>query len=105
MINKSPAKKSPKTPWITERVSTNFTGVTVFRTRNSGEFWSFSCWLKEEQRYFTKSLRVKNKEEALKLAEEEYVQIRALLLSGKKILPVKLSELITVTLPPTCPHS
>ena len=38
--------------------------VKVFRTIHSGPVWQMSCWVREEQRYFRKSLRTKLLEEA-----------------------------------------
>jgi hypothetical protein len=51
--------------------------VKVFRTIHSGPVWQMSCWVREEQHYFRKSLRTKLLEDAKQLAIEEYVALKA----------------------------
>ena len=62
--------------WIVEEYKTKWSGARVFRTRNSGKVWQFSCWIKEEGKYYGKSLRTRDLDEALKKAEEEYLELK-----------------------------
>ena len=44
--------------WITAEHKLPFAqgAPKIFRTRNSGENWSFSMWVKEEKKYLTQAL-------------------------------------------------
>jgi hypothetical protein len=44
-----------------------------------------SCWVREQQRYYRKSLRTKDLGEAKQLATEEYVEVKARLRNGEMV--------------------
>lgn len=66
----------------------------IIRTTKSGKFWSMSCWLREEGKCYRKSLRTKNKEEAMELAREQYFQLKANVRAGIKIYSITAKELV-----------
>ena len=68
--------------------------VKVFRTIHSGPVRQMSCWVREEQRYFRKSLRTKLLEEAKQLATEEYVALKARLRNGEMVFSKTAKELV-----------
>ena len=68
--------------------------VKVFRTIHSGPVWQMSCWVREEQRYFRKSLRTKLLEEAKQLATEEYVALKARLRNGEMVFSKTAKDLV-----------
>jgi len=68
--------------------------VSIIRTTKSGSFWSMSCWLRQEGKCFRKSLRTKNKEEAIQLAREEYFKIQGNIRAGNKIYSITARELV-----------
>src|SRR4028118_60497 len=82
----SPDEQEPSTSYVTEAHEVLEGMVKVFRTIHSGPVWQMSCWVREEQRYFRKSLRTKLLEEAKQLATEEYVALKARLRNGGRVL-------------------
>ncbi|MCD8525849.1 MAG: tyrosine-type recombinase/integrase [Alphaproteobacteria bacterium] len=68
--------------------------VKLIRTTKSGQFWSMSCWLREEGKCFRRSLRTKNKDEAVELAREKYFQLKADIKSGNAIFSKTAEELV-----------
>jgi integrase len=94
-MQKSPdsAGQGASTPYVTESHDVLEGMVKVFRTIHSGGVWQMSCWVREEQRYFRKSLRTKILSEAKQLATEEYVGLKARLRNGEMIFARTAKEL------------
>lgn len=67
--------------------------VKLFR-RAGGGVWQVKIWIREENKYFRKSLRTRDEDLARRLAEDEYVQIKAKRLSGQKVFKVTLHSVI-----------
>jgi integrase len=87
-------RKNADTHRITERIEILEGAVTVIRTTKSGQFWSMSCWVKQEGKCYRKSLRTKNREEAVELAREEYFRLMGDIRVGNKIFSRKAEELV-----------
>jgi integrase len=68
--------------------------VKILCTVHSGPVWQMSCWVREEQRYFRKSLRTKLLDEAKELATEEYVALKARLRNGEMVFSKTAKELV-----------
>lgn len=85
-----------KTPWIVEEHRLPFSkgSPKVFKTRMSGNSWSFSMWISEENKYFSKSLRTTDWKEALEKAEELYIELRNNIREGRKATKISLATLI-----------
>jgi integrase len=49
--------------------------IKIYRTPNSGKIWQLRIWIREEQKYFQKSLRTGDVALARQLAEEAYLDI------------------------------
>lgn len=79
---------------ITERYEILDGAVTVIRTTKSGQFWSMSCWLKQESKCYRKSLRTKNKEEAIELARDQYFKLMGDIRAGNRIFSKKAKEIV-----------
>lgn len=84
-----------KTPskWIVEEYKTKWTGSRVFRTKNAGKVWQFSCWIKEEGKYYSKSLRTRDLDEAFEKAEEEYLELKIRARNGEKVFAITIDDL------------
>lgn len=67
--------------------------VKVFRRSDSG-VWQVKIWIKEENKYYRKSLRTRDEDFARRLAEDEYVQIKAKRLTGQKVFKISLHKVI-----------
>ena len=82
--------------WITEEHKLPFAqgAPKIFRTRNSGENWSFSMWVKEEKKYLTQALHTQIKSEALQKAEDLYIETRAHIKEGRKATKISLAKLV-----------
>ena len=62
--------------------------VKLFTTHKSNGIWYVKIYIHDEKRYFQKSLRTRDEDLARRLAEDEYVQIKAKRLTGQKIFKV-----------------
>ena len=62
--------------------------VKLFTTEDSNGIWHVKIYIHEEKKYFRKSLRTRDEDLARRLAEDEYVQIKAKRLTGQKIFKV-----------------
>lgn len=67
----------------------------VIRTTKSGNFWSLSCWIKEEGKCFRRSLHTRNLDEAKELARHKYFELKADIRSGNRIFSKSAKELVT----------
>ena len=68
--------------------------VKLFTTKDSNGIWHVKIYIHEEKKYFRKSLRTRDEELARRLAEDEYVQIKAKRLTGQKIFKVTFHKVI-----------
>ncbi|MCB9988117.1 MAG: hypothetical protein H6868_02145 [Rhodospirillales bacterium] len=68
--------------------------VKLIRTTKSGQFWSMSCWLREEGKCYRRSMRTRNLDEAKELAREKYFQLKADIRSGNRIFTKTAEELV-----------
>ena len=69
--------------------------VRIFRTTHSGDVYQMRMYIQEEQKYVRKSLKTRDKQLALTIAENEYIRYRAKILSGEKIFSISAEELRT----------
>lgn len=79
---------------IAERYEVLDGAVTVIRTTKSGQFWSMSCWLKDENKCYRRSLRTKNLEEAKELARDQYFKLQGDIRAGNRIFSKTAQELV-----------
>ena len=59
--------------------------------------WSYKqlkIYIREEQKYYRTSLRTRDEDLARRLADDEYVQVRAKRLTGEKIFKITLWQVI-----------
>ena len=59
--------------------------------------WSYKqlkIYIREEQKYYRKSLRTRDEDLARRLADDDYVQVRAKRLTGEKIFKITLWQVI-----------
>ena len=68
--------------------------VKLFTTHKSNGIWYVKIYIHDEKRYFQKSLRTRDEDLARRLAEDEYVQIKAKRLTGQKIFKVAFHTVI-----------
>lgn len=68
--------------------------VKIFRTNASGDVWQCRIRVSEEGKYFRKSLRTKNLEDAKKEAKKQYHEIHGKLMLGQPIFDRKYKELV-----------
>lgn len=82
--------------WITDEEYLPFQRgkPRIFTTRDSNLTWQFSMWIAEEKKYYQKSLRTEYKTEALKMAEDLYVEIISTLKEGRKPVKITFNQLI-----------
>lgn len=69
--------------------------VRIFRTTNSGDVWQFQMYVAQEQRYIRKSLKTRDKEVAIGLAQKEFIFYQSKLLNGEKLFSLTADELRT----------
>lgn len=68
--------------------------VKLIRTTKSGNFWSMSCWLREEGKCYRRSMRTRNLDEAKELARQQYFKLKADINSGNKIFSKTAEEFV-----------
>lgn len=61
-------------------------------------FWQFRCWIASENKYFRVSLKTDILKDAIYFAEEEYMKIRSLLSTGRRVFALTFGELIDLYL-------
>jgi len=64
----------------------------IYITPYSNGKWYFRTWIPEENKYLRKSLRTTNKEDAISLAEKEYLDVYATIQKGHKIFGMTFKE-------------
>lgn len=67
--------------------------VTLYRKGNSGNNWSMSFWLRDEQRTYRKSLHTRSLDEAIQRGRETYLSVLSDIKYGKKVFSKTVSEL------------
>lgn len=67
--------------------------LRIYRTTHSGDVYQMSMYVKDEKRYVRKSLRTRDKEIAIKRAEEEFIRYRSKIMNGEKIFSLTADEL------------
>jgi len=67
--------------------------VKLFRRGDSG-VWQIKIWVRENNKYYRKSLRTRDENLARTLAEDEYLEIKSKRRSGEKIFDVSLHKVI-----------
>lgn len=67
--------------------------VKLFRRGASGN-WQIKIWIRENNKYFRKSLRTRDENLARTLAEDEYLEIKSKRRSGEKIFDITLHKVI-----------
>ena len=80
--NKSTEKVSRRTD-ITEIFDGN---VTIYKTTNSGDVYQFQMYVKDEQRYVRKSLKTRDKQVAISLAQKEFIFYQSKILESLLVL-------------------
>jgi integrase len=83
-------------PWIVEQHKLPFRKgkPKIFRTRKSGAFWSFSMWISEEEKYYIKSLKTDDLNDALDKAEQVYIEVQTTVKEGRKATKISLPVMI-----------
>jgi integrase len=76
-----------------EQINLYHGDVKLFR-RQGGGVWQVKIWIKEEQKYLRKSLRTRDEDLARRLAEDEYISVKASRITGQKIFKVALHTII-----------
>ena len=66
----------------------------ILKTKASGGYWQFRCFITDEKKYVRISLKTKDKQTAIERAEEKFFEIHAAVSSGKKLFGMKLYELV-----------
>ena len=75
---KSTEKVSRRTD-VTEIFDGN---VTIYKTTNSGDVYQFQMYVKDEQRYVRKSLKTRDKQVAISLAQKEFIFYQSKIIQG-----------------------
>ena len=62
--------------------------------QNDFEIWQFRCWVSSEKQYVRKSLRTRDRHQAVSLAEDLYIDVARRLRSSEKIFGKPIDEAI-----------
>jgi integrase len=66
--------------------------IRIFRTTKSGDVFQLRMWISEEKKYIRKTLRTRDKQIAISLAQKEYISVKAKMLNGEKIFSPTAEE-------------
>ena len=75
----------PKIPRMSDITEIYDGDIRIFRTTKSGDVYQLRMWISEEKKYIRKTLRTRDKQIAISLAQKEYISVKAKLLNGEKI--------------------
>ena len=89
-----PRAKNNKTAFHTEEVDICDGEVKLIRTQTSNKIWQVRIWVRGEGKYFRKSLRTKDLEQAKEKAKSIYYKMMGQVEIGKKIFSISATELV-----------
>lgn len=87
-----PAKKPVKQPRMSDITDLYDGKIRIYRTTHSGDVYQLRMWISDEKKYIRKSLKTRDKELAINLAEKEFISTKAKLLNGVKIFSISAEE-------------
>jgi len=85
-------KKNPRMSDVTDLYDGQ---IRIYRTTHSGDVYQLRMWVSEEKKYIRKSLRTRDKNQAIRIAENDFVLYKARLLKGEKLFSVTAQDLRT----------
>jgi len=65
----------------------------ILRTSQSGKVWQLRMWVPNEKKYLRESLKTRDLETAIELAEKRFLEIYSDIKTGRKIFGITLGEL------------
>jgi integrase len=89
-----PAAKNNETAFLTQEVDICDGEVKLVRTKQSNQIWQMRVWVRGEGRYFRKSLRTKDLEQAKDKAKSIFYKMMGQVEIGKKIFSISTRELV-----------
>jgi len=99
-IDINSSKKKQKNLKTSEKVSRMsditdiFDGhVRIFKTTHSGDVYQMRMYVQEEKRYIRKSLKTRDKQLALSIAQKEFIFYQAKILNGEKLFSLTANEM------------
>jgi integrase len=93
VLNKKRRKRKNKPKIRTEEHQIFGGAAIIFRTPPSGNVWQFQMWLTSDQKYLRRSLRTKDISEAVRVAEDLYLDTRAKIRGNEAVFPKTMQEL------------
>lgn len=66
--------------------------------QNKFGMWQFRMWVRNEKRYYERSLRSKRRVEAIDKAEEMYFDLQNELKDGRKLFSVSIADAMVIYL-------
>jgi hypothetical protein len=85
-------KKNPRMSDVTDLYDGQ---IRLYRTTHSGDVYQLRMWVSEEKKYIRKSLRTRDKNQAIRIAEQDFILYKSRLLKGEKIFSVTAKDLRT----------
>ena len=67
--------------------------IRIFRTTHSGDVWQMQMYVQSEQKYIRKSLKTRDKDSAVRIAQDDFIKYSAKILNGEKIFSLSAKEL------------
>jgi len=83
-------KKNPRMSDVTDLYDGQ---LRIYRTTHSGDVYQLRMWVSEEKKYIRKSLRTRDKNQAIHIAQNDFVLYKARLLKGEKLFSVTAKDL------------
>ena len=89
-----PVSSNSKSSFLTQEVDICDGEVKLVRTKQSNQIWQVRIWVRGEGRYFRKSLRTRDLEQAKEKAKSIYYKMMGQVEIGKKIFSISAEELV-----------
>ena len=89
-----PRKTNAKKSWQTQEIDICDGEVKLVRTVQSKNVWQMRVWVRDEKRYFRKSLRTKDLEEAKEKARKIFYQMQGQIQIGAKIFSITMGKCV-----------
>ena len=84
---KKRVRKKPRSYKKLETVDVYDGDVQLFRTEPSGKMWQFQMWISDEHKYYRKSTKKRNLEDAIVVAKEYYLDTQTKIRNKTPVFP------------------
>jgi len=94
MKKKTQKKRKPRGQFTTEKVPVLGGVAHLVKTAINGEKWQFRMWLPNENKYLRVTTKTENLKDAMKFAQEKWIEVSADAQRGKKVFAPTIDTIV-----------